>query len=336
MIARILSAIVLLLVAIFLFIAAWPEFLGLQRSPFVAQLVAFRGASAAAALALALVLSLGVAVSRSFRRFGGPLIALLVIFALVNTAILGSRGLGSSSFTTKAETDLTVVSWNTLGGAPGAQTIATLALNSRADVVSLPETNKETADAIAALMTAAGRPMTAHTTSFSEVLQAQSTSVLVSTALGAYTIDTGSGSTTTLPSVVLRPTAATSPVIVAVHPVAPSTKEMTKWKADLAWVSGICNSGNVILAGDFNATVDHLSGFETTTGATVGGCFDAGQQSGNAALGTWPTSVPALLGTPIDHVMFTGNWRVSGMDVIQTLDVMGSDHRPIVVQLSPR
>ena len=45
-------------------------------------------------------------------------------------------------------------------------------------------------------------------------------------------------------------------------------------------------------------------------------------------------ALPALLGAPIDHVMTTKQWTVTGMRVIQTLDDAGSDHRPIVVQLS--
>ena len=55
----------------------------------------------------------------------------------------------------------------------------------------------------------------------------------------------------------------------------------------------------------------------------------------NAAVGTWPTMLPALIGAPIDHVLATPNWRVSGMRVIASHDGYGSDHRPILVQLSP-
>jgi endonuclease/exonuclease/phosphatase (EEP) superfamily protein YafD len=63
---------------------------------------------------------------------------------------------------------------------------------------------------------------------------------------------------------------------------------------------------------------------------------DAGDATGNAAVGTWPTNLPALLGAPIDHVMATPGWRITGMRVVTNWDGAGSDHRPIVVQLSPR
>jgi endonuclease/exonuclease/phosphatase (EEP) superfamily protein YafD len=40
-----------------------------------------------------------------------------------------------------------------------------------------------------------------------------------------------------------------------------------------------------------------------------------------------------MLGAPIDHVMATPDWTVSGSVVMRSLDGSGSDHRPIVVQL---
>jgi endonuclease/exonuclease/phosphatase family metal-dependent hydrolase len=65
----------------------------------------------------------------------------------------------------------------------------------------------------------------------------------------------------------------------------------------------------------------------------LGECSVGGACSGFAAVGSWASSLPALIGTPIDHVMTTSNWRVTGMRVIQKEDTAGSDHRPIVAQL---
>jgi len=53
-------------------------------------------------------------------------------------------------------------------------------------------------------------------------------------------------------------------------------------------------------------------------------------------VGTWPAFLPALLGAPIDHVLATPGWTVSGFTVVQDLDGAGSDHRPVVAQLTPR
>ena len=52
-------------------------------------------------------------------------------------------------------------------------------------------------------------------------------------------------------------------------------------------------------------------------------------------VGTWPVALPPLLGAPIDHVMSTDNWRVTGFRVIQSHDIYNSDHRPVLAQLSP-
>ena len=82
----------------------------------------------------------------------------------------------------------------------------------------------------------------------------------------------------------------------------------------------------VFLAGDFNATLDHpvLSsrcGFVSVTEAT-----------GAAGWGTWPRSVPALLGTPIDHVFVDpARWNPVHTWIV---DVVGSDHRAVVARLA--
>ena len=90
------------------------------------------------------------------------------------------------------------------------------------------------------------------------------------------------------------------------------------------------------MAGDFNSTIDHFSGLAATPGAALGNCFDAATSTKNAAVGTWPVALPPLLGAPIDHVMATSDWQGTGMRVIESQDASGSDHRPIVVQLSRR
>jgi endonuclease/exonuclease/phosphatase (EEP) superfamily protein YafD len=334
MVRRILAAALLVAMAVALLVLAWPQLFGLQRSALIAQAISFRGATAVSALVALAVVSLLATTSRRFRRLGSSLAILALAFVLLNAAVLGSRGFGNTVFRPKRASDVTVVAWNTLGGAPGAKAIATLALGARADILSLPETNKTTADEVAAIMTAAGRPMTPHTTAFDEISKARSTSVLVSTRLGRYRVDSTSGSTTTLPTVTLRPDSGSGPTIVAAHPVAPIPSELANWNSDLKWLSGACRSPNVIMAGDFNATLDHLDGFGASAGTTMGRCADAALQSRNGAVGTWPTSIPSLLSAPIDHVMATENWRVSGMRVVQNVDDAGSDHRPIIVQLS--
>jgi endonuclease/exonuclease/phosphatase (EEP) superfamily protein YafD len=335
MLRRLLAALLLVMAAVAVLVLSWPQLFSLQRVTGITQLVAFRGATAigaAALLVFLLVLATGLP---RFRRLGLGLSALALVFVLLNTVVLSSRGFGSASMPARAATDLTVVSWNTLGGAPGSAAIAKLAIESDADVVALPETTEGTATAVAALMTAAGLPMVSHTVAHGHISKSRSTSVLISSALGTYHLDESAGSTVTLPSLVMVPDNGVGPTIVATHPVAPQPGELSNWNSDLRWLAGACPGGNVILAGDFNATLDHLAGLGTARGTNVGACADAALRAHTAAVGTWPTFAPALVGTPIDHVMTTKNWTVRGMRIVQDLDGAGSDHRPIVVRLAP-
>jgi endonuclease/exonuclease/phosphatase (EEP) superfamily protein YafD len=138
-----------------------------------------------------------------------------------------------------------------------------------------------------------------------------------------------------LPTVLAAPADGTGPTILAVHAVAPIPGEMDHWRSDLQWLSEACANGNIIMAGDFNSTLDHYRDLATEDGATLGACYDGALATDNGAVGTWPTALPPLLGAPIDHVMATSNWRFSGMRVIESVDGQGSDHRPVLAQLSP-
>jgi endonuclease/exonuclease/phosphatase (EEP) superfamily protein YafD len=130
------------------------------------------------------------------------------------------------------------------------------------------------------------------------------------------------------------PVSGTGPTVVAAHAVAPRRSAMQDWRDDLQWLADQCASGSVIMAGDFNATSDHMTGLGID-GATLGRCRDSADEAGNGAVGTWSTRIPALLGAPIDHVMTTSDWTVTGSVVLGSLDDSGSDHRPLVVQVQP-
>ncbi|WP_307479416.1 endonuclease/exonuclease/phosphatase family protein [Microbacterium trichothecenolyticum] len=232
------------------------------------------------------------------------------------------------------------MTWNTAGSATSAETIAQFAVGMQADVVTLPETTIDTGARVAELMRDMGQPMWAHHAEYGEYgitgWDATSTTVLIRPELGDYSVIQssldGSSNTSTVPSAVAMPTSGDGPIIVAAHAVAPREEYMSSWRSDLQWLADQCASDNVILAGDFNATLDHMTGMGID-GGTLGRCHDAASESGNGSVGTWPTDAPALLGAPIDHVMATPDWTVSGSVVMRTLDGSGSDHRPIVVQL---
>lgn len=336
MFSRVLSALVVVVCAAALLVVTWPQLFDLERSMGVAQAVSLRGLDIAIVGAAVILLLLIAMFSRKLRAFASTLAVVFLVFCLAGIAVLSSRGFGDQALQAKSAGDLTVVEWNTLGGAPSSAVIAKLANDNDADIVSLPETTEATAGAVAEAMQAAGHPMSVHTVAFNHIAPSKSTSVLISTALGGYHLDTTVGSTSTVPTLILKPDTGSGPVIVGVHVVSPQPSEFQRWKSDLDFVKGTCTGANVILAGDFNATLDHFSGLGSSTTTDLGGCSDAAAASKNGAVGTWPSALPALLGAPIDHVMTTPNWRVSGMLVVQGLDSAGSDHRPIVVQLSPR
>lgn len=336
MIRRFLAAVVIVGVGAAMLVIAWPNLFGLAGAPVVAQLVSVRAASTAVAIIGALTLALIAMLWPGARRFLASLALIALVFAGINVAVLSTRGFGNESFPTRAPAEIAVLSWNTLGDAPGVERIAELVIAEQADIVVLPETSQDTAVAIAELTRTQGRPMWVYSIAFDYVAKARSTSVLVSVDLGQHVVDDSVGNTTVLPSILLRPVDGDGPTIIGVHPVAPLPGELANWRADLAWVDEVCRGENVIMAGDFNATPDHFRVIDSSAGAAglgMGDCLAASLTTSNGAVGTWPTRLPPLLGAPIDHVMTTPDITVTGYRVITSADDAGSDHRPVVARL---
>ncbi|MDJ0378419.1 endonuclease/exonuclease/phosphatase family protein [Cryobacterium sp. PH31-L1] len=344
MFTRLFRALILIAAAFLLLVLTWPQAFGLHNTWVVAHLVSFRAIAVIGAMVGLVLLGL-LRFIRPLRRTLGMVMVLLALFAVANVGILASRGFtaataDASTAPTSSADSVTVLSWNTLGDAPGAAVIAAEAVAQNADVVTLPETTEATGVLIAELMRDAGRPMWVHTLAFDLVSKARSTTLLISPDLGDYAVSNAAGSgppgnTNVLPTVVAKPVDGRGPTIVAVHAVAPIQYEMSNWRSDLHWLATQCQADNVIMAGDFNSTLDHMAGRAGEPDAVLGNCADAALWAGAAAVGTWPTSIPALLGSPIDHVMATPNWHVSALQVIESLDGAGSDHRPIVATLTP-
>lgn len=337
MVARILAAVAVVLIAAALVVLGWPQVFGLQRLPVVAQVVALRGLLVAIAAVVAVGVLLIAIAARRARRLAASVLVLVLVFCGVNAAVLGLRGAGGEAPDAQGAPPETVVvlSWNTLGDAPGVERIAQLAVETGADIVSLPETSNTTGIAIAEAMGAQGRPMHAHNYRTDTYAKAQTTALLVSVDLGDYELDQSLGSTPVLPSGIWRPEDGEGPVIVAAHPVAPIPGRMQQWRDGLDWLAARCTQegDDVIVAGDFNSTLDHWDGLGHD-GGVLGPCRDAARQAGAAAVGTWPTDLPTLLGAPIDHVIAGPAWRATSFQVITDDDeTSGSDHRPVVATL---
>jgi endonuclease/exonuclease/phosphatase family metal-dependent hydrolase len=111
--------------------------------------------------------------------------------------------------------------------------------------------------------------------------------------------------------------------VVAVHPV-PPTVSVAAWRAETAGLPRPDATGPVrVLAGDFNATLDHAV-FRRLLRA---GYVDAGQQCGAGLVPTWPARPPLVT---LDHVVVDVRATVIAYRVF---DLPGSDHRCVYAEL---
>ncbi len=319
-------------------ILTWPGFFRLERTFPIAQIVSFRGLLAIAFAGI-VVLALLLAIARPLRGFALSVALIAMIAAVANVAIVAGRGIGTDTLPAETETSIRVMTWNTAGSATAPETVAQIAVAMDADIITLPETTIETGEKVALAMRDLGHPMWAHYTDYpSTQWDAGSTTLLISPELGDYAViessQDGSSNTSTVPSAVAMPTSGDGPIVVAAHAVAPRQSYMQYWRSDLQWLADQCADDNVIMAGDFNATIDHMTNLGVD-GGTLGRCHDGAVETGNGGVGTWTSSIPALVGAPIDHVMASGRWTPTGSLVLRSLDGAGSDHRPLIVQFEP-
>lgn len=326
---RLIGSLVLISLAVGGLFATWPQLAELEQTAPWVQIVSLRGLGATIALAVALVLIMIRAGARNQRGYLGALAFIFFAFAVANAAILGVRGIFPAELPKPQAEQVRVTTWNTLGDAVPLETLADVIDMSRSDVVVLSETTQVHAEALAQLLRDDyGTDFAVHTVAFDLVYKARSTSVLVEKTLGEYRITEEFGNTNVLPSVVLEPVdRGTRPRIVGIHSVSPITGEMQRWREDQAWLATVCELPNTIVAGDANATPDHFR--------NLGGCTLASVASGAGGLGTWPTTLPVIMGAPVDLVLSTAEWKAIGFSVISETDASGSDHRPITAVLIP-
>lgn len=131
------------------------------------------------------------------------------------------------------------------------------------------------------------------------------------------------------PSLIAQPSArvdlgGAAVEVVAVHPIPPTTSVPT-WKKE---IGGLPPPDKTIriLAGDFNATLDHA----TFRRLLKSGYADSGERLGQGFVPTWPSR-----GWPppvtIDHVVVDPRVAVTGYAVF---GLAGSDHRAVYAQLT--
>jgi endonuclease/exonuclease/phosphatase (EEP) superfamily protein YafD len=116
--------------------------------------------------------------------------------------------------------------------------------------------------------------------------------------------------------------------VLAIHIPAPTSPgDAADWRRDLRKLPGSGDGGLRILAGDFNATLDHAE-LRRLLGR---GYRDAAEQAGVGLQMTWPTDkspLPAMMA--IDHVLADRRVRVASA---RTVAIPGSDHRGVLTEL---
>ncbi len=117
--------------------------------------------------------------------------------------------------------------------------------------------------------------------------------------------------------------------LVAIHPTAPSGPRSTReWGRDFGRMPA-AGSANLplVLAGDFNATLDHVN----LRDLIDTGYVDAGSAVGRGLVSTWPSRLKWPLPVTIDHILAERGISVADYDVEK---ITGSDHRAVYAELT--
>ena len=126
----------------------------------------------------------------------------------------------------------------------------------------------------------------------------------------------------------VRPRGGPVVEVLSLHPRVPSREaNIDEWRADLRALPRATTRGAVrILAGDFNATLDHAE-FRRVLGR---GYEDAADEVGHGLRATWPANRRIPPPVTIDHVLADERCGVRDLEVI---DLPGSDHRAVLAEL---
>jgi endonuclease/exonuclease/phosphatase (EEP) superfamily protein YafD len=287
-----------------------------RRSPFV-QLVSFRPWLLGGVTAL-VVLLLVVMV---FERRVLPFVAGLLAVLLVGVGMTLPRVVPDP--VPAGGTPLRVLAFNTYEGEADVHELAALIEAQRPDAAAIVEAGPDFAEELGPLVEPLGYRVHPSRNRGEDV---ENVTAVVSDRLGDVDFDVGSD-TTAFPYVEVTGGALGTLRFVAFHSVAPVPGDVPEWNADMAMLSRWCaGSTPTVVAGDFNATLDH-----SALRAGTSGCGDAAAQRGAGLVSTWgPTPRLRRIGPQIDHVFATAGITAEVFDVH---DIRGSDHRAITTTL---
>ena len=288
-----------------------------RRSPF-AQLVSLRPwILVGVAVLMVLLLIVSVFERRVLPFAAGVLVVFVVGGSLVLPRIVPDPvPPGGRPFT--------VLAFNTYEGSADVGELAALIEQHHPDVIALPEAGQRFADKLAPMVEPLG--YTLHASVGPRSRDVGGVTAVVSNQLGDVQVRIGK-ETSSFPYVELSGGGLGDMRVAAFHSVAPMPGSVPDWQHDLGLLQQWCAGPTpAIVAGDFNATLDH-----SVLRAGTAGCGDAGAQRGQGLEPTWgPTPRTRVFGPQIDHVFATDGIVAENFEVH---DVTGSDHRAVLTTL---
>jgi endonuclease/exonuclease/phosphatase (EEP) superfamily protein YafD len=296
-----------------------PDLLGIDRVTPFAQVVSFRPYLLVGVAALVLVLA---GFSWRFRQLIVAAVALLVVLVVGVVMTVPRTQAGQLPVGGRA---LSVLAFNTLDGGADVTELAGLIRTEQPDLAALIEVSETYRDRLAPLVEPLGyRLVTATGTDTDGVTDVHGVTALVAGHLGDVTSNVDRS--TPFPIVEIGGGELAATRFVAFHAVAPRLGDVAQWRSDLGKLRRFCRGGTqAIVAGDFNATLDHSVLRDATAG-----CSDAAAQRGQGLLASWPTWMPDWFGPQVDHVFATNPIAAEDFEV---REIAGSDHRAVLVRI---
>ncbi|RKR90648.1 endonuclease/exonuclease/phosphatase (EEP) superfamily protein YafD [Micromonospora pisi] len=290
------------------------RFGGLEQGPLV-QLLAFTPY-----VVVGTLVPLGLALA--LRRFTAAAVAALVTLSLA--ALVAPRALADERPDASGP-EIRVLTANLLFGTADPAALVALVRDERVDVLAVQEFTPEIAVKLDQLGLADLLP---HQQLGADT-GARGTGLYARFPLRDGGVRRNGGSFLQAYATVLVPGAP--PLLVeSVHPMAPHSLDVLPfWRADLEAEPPASPDGPVrVLAGDFNATLDHvLLRRLLDTGYT-----DAADATGNGLSGTWgPYDGDLIPPVTLDHVLVDRRIAVHHSSVPR---LPGSDHRPVLANLT--
>jgi endonuclease/exonuclease/phosphatase (EEP) superfamily protein YafD len=269
---------------------------------------------------LSVVVLLAALATRQWRIAGAAVLVVLVFAAFVVPRAVGGGGHSTGE-------PLRVLAFNAKIGGASVSALLAFLRRERPDVLSI----EELTPSLAADLAAAGISDLLPYQALRPQLGASGTGLWARYPLtDSRTADPRSGFDETY--AVLRRPGRPAVEIVSAHPRPPLPRTQpwgspSQWVGDIAGLPSASSSGPVrILAGDFNATLDH-SPLRKLIGT---GYRDAAATVGRGLAPTWPEDGTRLPPITIDHVLVD---KRAGVAAFRTKVIAGSDHKAIVADL---